>query len=278
LQKKCRGSKQFMKKLIYIFLISVLFTACSSYEKALKSTDLEFKNKTADALIAKKKYSKAISLFDTYLASLRGKPYAEEYFYKYAETLYKNKEYISAANYFESFASQFPKSDKAEMAYYLEGESYSRVSPPYGFDQVDTQRAIDKLQRFADKYQNSEYLPKVNETIKTLSQKLEYKAFEIAKQYNTTGEFTRNYNSAIIALDNFLYNYPGTIYKEDALFYKLDSQYKLATNSVPDKKQERLIQAQNFYNTLLKFSPETKYKKQANNMLEVIEKQLKQYN
>jgi outer membrane protein assembly factor BamD len=41
--------------------------------------------------------------------------------------------------------------------------------------------------------------------------------------YNTISDF----KSALVALDNFIV-YPGTPFKEDALFYKFDSAYQLA--------------------------------------------------
>jgi len=90
----------------------------------------------------------------------------------------------------------------AEEASFLGAESYSKVSPLYSLDQVDTDKALNKIQIFANKYPNSQYLPKANEIVKELSEKLELKAFEIAKQYNTIGEYTRDYNAAIKALDN----------------------------------------------------------------------------
>ena len=110
-----------------------------------------------------------------------------------------------------------------------------------------------------------------------MSEKLELKAFEIAKQYNTIGEFTRDYNAAIIALDNFVFNFPGSKYKEDALFYKYDAMFKLATNSIPSKKQERLNSAKSYYQNLVKFRADTKYIEKSNKMLETVEKELKQY-
>ena len=67
--------------------------------------------------------------------------------------------------------------------------------------------------------------------------KLELKAFEIAKQYYTTGEYFHNYNTAIKALDNFILDYPGTKFKEDALFYKFGSAYQIAILSVPAKNK-----------------------------------------
>jgi outer membrane protein assembly factor BamD len=49
--------------------------------------------------------------------------------------------------------------------------------------------------------------------------------------YNTISDF----KSALVALDNFIADYPGTPYKEDALYYKFDSAYQLGINSVPAK-------------------------------------------
>ena len=48
-------------------------------------------------------------------------------------------------------------------------------------------------------------------------------------------------------------------FKEDAMFYKFDSAYKLATNSVTWKETERVEKALNYYNSLLFVFPETKY-------------------
>ena len=266
-----------MNKFLFILLAILSLLSCSPYQKAMKSDDVEFKTKVFNAQIEKKKYSKAIRLFELYATSYRGKPQAESAFFNYAKALYATKQYITAAYQFESFASSYPKSPNAEEASFLGAECYSKVSPLYSLDQVDTDKALSKIQIFANKYPNSQYLPKANEIVKELSEKLELKAFEIAKQYNTIGEFTRDYNAAIIALDNFVFNFPGSKYKEDALFYKYDSMYRLALNSIPSKKQERLITAKTYQQNLIKFKADTKYLEKSNKMLETLDKELKQY-
>jgi outer membrane protein assembly factor BamD len=102
---------------------------------------------------------------------------------------------------------------------------------------------------------------------------VEKKVFENAKQYNTISD----YKSALIALDLFIDEFPGTKYKEDALYYRLDSAYYLAINSVANKMQERLLNAKTAYATLIKFNEQTKYKAQADDMLAKIDTQLQQY-
>lgn len=266
-----------MNKFIYILLVVLSISSCSPYQRAMKSDDVEFKTKVFTEQIEKKKYSKAIRLFEQFASALRAKPQGEAAFYSYAQALYNTKQYISAAYEFERFASSYPKSPLAEEAAFYGAECYSKVSPIYSLDQVDTDKALSKIQVFVNKYPNSTYLTKANEIVKVLSEKLELKAFEIAKQYNTIGEFTRDYNAAIIALDNFVFNFPGSKYKEDALYYKYDAMFKLATNSIPSKKQERLNSAKTYYQNLVKFKADTKYLEKSSKMLEIVEKELKQY-
>ena len=165
------------------------------------------------------------------------------------------------------------KSEKVEEAGYLEAKSYSMLSPSYSLDQIDTVKAIDKLQTFIDTYPESAYLSEANAALKKLTDKLEKKYYEIAKQYNTISD----HKAALVALDLFIDEYPGTQYKEAALFYRYDSAYKLAINSVPSKMEDRLRNAKIAYNNLVKFKENTTYKQKADDMLARIEKDLQQY-
>jgi outer membrane protein assembly factor BamD len=261
------------KKIISLVLLVVLFASCSEYQKALKSEDLAVKFEVATKLYDASKYADAIRLIDQMAASYRGKPQAEKLFYMFSMSYYNTNQYYLAGYQFESFVSGYPKSEKVEECAFLAAKCFSKLSPLYSLDQTDTLKAIEKLQGFIDNYPNSNYLPEANSTLKELNIKLEKKSFEIAKQYNTI----MDYKSAMVALDNFVLDYPGTPYKEDALFYKYDSIYQLAVNSVPDKMAERLNTAKTAYQNLIKFKPETKYKKVANEMLAKIEANLKNF-
>ena len=262
-----------MNKIIPVFLLLIL-ASCGSYQKALKTEDPAVKYKVGEEMYEMGEYSKAIRLFEQIAPAFRGKPQSEKLFYMFAQSYYKNKQYYLSGYQFESFVSMYPKSEKVEESAYLGAFSYSKLSPVYSLDQVDTYKAIDKLQNFINIYPNSTYLPEANQTIKKLREKLEKKAYEVAKQYNTI----RDYKAAQIAFNNFILDYPGTIYKEDAMYYSLDSAYKLAINSVPSKMKERLLLAKESHARFTKnFSNSEKYKKQADDMLAVIERDLEQY-
>lgn len=262
-----------MNKFLYILLFFTFFVSCSPYQRALKSEDLSFKYEVATQKYDKEKYTKAIRLFEQLAGPNRGKPQAEKLFYMFAQSYYKTKQYYLAAYQFESFSSTYPKSENREEALFLAAKCYSKLSPVYSLDQSDTDKAIDKLQNYINTYPNSKNFEEANQLISELRDKLEKKAFEIAKQYNTISD----YKSALRSMDNFISDYPGTKYKEDALYYKFDSSYKLALNSVPSKMEERLNIAKTAYSGLIRYNAETKYKKAADEKLAAIEKELQKF-
>lgn len=262
-----------MKKIIYLLLLVAVFSSCNEYQKALKTEDVAVKFDMATKLYDAGKYTKAIRIFEQIAPAYRGKPQAEKLFYMFAQSYYKTKQYYLAGFQFESFVSGYPKSEKLQEAAYLGARSYSMLSPVYSLDQTDTTKALDKLQTFIDTYPNSEYLSEANATVKVLSEKIEKKVFENAKGYNTISDF----KSAIVALDNFVADYPGTPFREDALFYKYDSAYQLAINSIPAKMEERLNAAKTAHSNLIKFYANSKYKKTADAMLARIDKDLQNF-
>lgn len=261
------------KKLVSLFLLVVLVTSCGEYQKALKTEDVAVKFEMATRLYDTGKYNDAIRLIEQIAPAYRGKPQAEKLFYMFSQSYYKTKQYYLAAYQFESFVSGYPKSEKAEEAAYLGAKCFSMLSPVYSLDQIDTFKAIDKFQVFIDSYPNSTYLPEANKSLRELNEKIEKKVYENAKGYHTI----LDYKSAMVALDNFIADYPGTPFKEDALFYKYDSAYQLAINSVPSKMEERLNISKTAYYSLIKYKPETKHKKIADEMMIRIETDLKNF-
>jgi outer membrane protein assembly factor BamD len=258
-----------MKKILTL-LVVLLLISCSDYQKALKSEDVATKFSMAEKLYNTKKYTKAIALFEQIAPAYRGKPQAENLFFMYSQSLYKTKQFYSAGYQFESYASSYPKSERVEEASFLGVKSFSKLSPAYSLDQGDTSKAIDKIQVFIDRYPNSTFLPEANEIAKMLRNKIEKKEYEIAKQLYTIS----NYKAAMITFDNFISDFPGTPYREDALFYKFDSAYLLAVNSIPSKLEERLLNAKAAYSNLIKFKADTKFLKQADSNLKTIETEL----
>nr|WP_321245080.1 outer membrane protein assembly factor BamD [uncultured Psychroserpens sp.] len=268
-----------MKKLFYLLAISLVFGSCSEYQKALKSEDTATKFKFGTELFDSGKWSKANKIFAQIVPNYRGKPQAEKLMYMYSRTFYEMGDYITAGYQLNRFEKGYPTSEKVQEASFLAAKSYYQVSPVYSKEQHETIEALEKLQLFVNKYPDSEFLPQANELIKELDYKLERKAFEIAKQYNSIAYFeSSDYLAAIKAFDNFLADYPGTSFREQAMFYRLDSAYKLGINSIKAKQEARLNTAINYYKSFKKFYPNSELIGDADKMNDEMTAAAQQYN
>ena len=256
-----------MKKIIYILFAALFLNSCNDFQKVMKSEDIALKFKTGEELYNEGKYKKANRLFEQIVPKYRGKPQAEKLMYMHAMCFYKLEVYYLSAYRFEQFVSSYPQSEKAEEAAFLSAKSYYEESPIFSKDQEETIKAIEKIQLFVNQYPNSEYLAEANELVKELDYKLEKKAFEIAKQYNRIFD----YKASIKSFNNFLLNFPGSSLRENALYWKFNSEYNLAVLSIESLKQERISIALADYKSLIKDYPETKYLDEANALKEELE-------
>lgn len=267
-----------MKKLFYIAVVIIAFSSCSEYQKALKSEDSSEKFKLGTELFDAGKYNKANRLLAQIVPKYRGKPQAEKLMYMYSKTFYEMKDYYTSNYQMERFVSAYPESERVSEIAFLGAKSYYQLSPVYSKEQKETTEGIQKLQDFINSYPDSEYLPEANKLVRELDYKLEKKAFEIAKGYNATGPHSRDYQAAITAFDNFIIDFPGTSLKEDAMYYRLDSAYKLAVNSVEWKKEQRLKDAIDYCNAFKKAFAESKYIDERDKMDEELNMLLQGYN
>ncbi len=265
-----------MKKFLLMLTVSAVLLSCNEYQKVLKSEDTSLKYDLAEKLYNEGDFKRANRLFEQISPKYVGKPQGERVMFFLAESFYKIGDYNFAGYQFERFLKSYPKSDKAMEASFLGAKSYFKLSPAYSLDQTDTDKALVKLQTFINSYPESEYMAEANAMAQELTTKNEKKAYEIAKQYTRLGKsYMLEFNiSAIEALDNFISENPGTIYREDALYLKVEATTNLALNSTVSKKKERLEEAKAAYENLMKYYPETKYSRDANNMAEKVNKEL----
>lgn len=266
-----------MKKFFYILISVIIVSSCSEYQKVLKAEEIAPKFKMGQDLYNNGKYAKANRLFAQIVPNYRGKPQAEKLMYLYSNTFFKMKDYYTSGYQFERFVSSYPKSEKLEEASFLSAKSYYMLSPVYSKDQTETKDAIEKLQTFINLYPNSEYSAEANKLVKELDFKLEKKAFEIAKQYNKIAFTSTELEAAIKSFDNFIFDFPGSSLREDALFYRFDSAYKLAINSVEYKKLSRLKTAKAYYEAFKKKYTNSTHLEAINNMASEIDETLKNY-
>ncbi len=262
-----------MRNLLLLAVATVLLNSCSEYQKALKSEEVKVKYDMAQKLYNEGDYKRANRLFEQVLPKFVGKPQGERVVFFLADSYYKLEDYLLSGYQFERFSKSYPKSEKALEAAFLGAKSYYMISPKYSIDQTETHKAIQKLQSFINTYPDSEYTDEVNNMVKELTTKLEKKHFEIAKQFHSLTD----YKAAISAFNNFISDYPGTPFREDAMFYRLDAAYTLAVNSIFTKMEERLSDAKTYYDTFKRYYPESKYDKDVAKIAASIDEELKQF-
>ncbi len=259
-----------MKKLIILVLIAVMFTSCSEYLKVYNGKDPQAKYKLAWKLFEKGKYRKAEELFTQVDKFYKFKPNYQRLLYAHAMSLYNLKDYLSAGELFRKFTRLFPESTKAEEADFYILKSYYALSPKYSVDQSYTVRGIEEVDQFLKKYPFSKYKEDVNKMSKVLNEKLERKSFEIGKMYYDLDA----YKSAMVAFNNFLVDFPGSVYKEDVLYNRYRAASNLALKSVESKKQKRLKTAIDYYNNFINKYPKSKYKKDMDRLYKKLQFQL----
>jgi outer membrane protein assembly factor BamD len=243
-----------MYRFSFLLLIILFMSSCNDYQKLLNSPENEVDKYTAaQEYYDNGEFRRANALFEQIIPSYRGKPQGERLVYFFANSFYETKIYYSAAIQFENFIKSYPNSQRIQEAYFMEAKSYFMLSPLYTLDQDDTYTGIDKLQVFINRFPNSEYVTEALELMEELQNKLEKKEFEVSKQYYTI----RDFNSAIKSLDNFIADNPGTIFREEALYYRWLSQYEIAVNSIEARINERVTELERSLNNFLRYYPDT---------------------
>ncbi len=260
-----------MKRILFVIIPLLMLNSCSKFQQYMKSTDMEAKYEAAVKYYEKKDYYHALQLFEELISVYRGTSKAEKSYYYYTYCTYYVDDFTMAAYHFNNFVQSYPGSSYAEEMQFMYAYCYYLDSPISSLDQTSTNDAIEKFQLFINKFPESTKVADANKYIDELRLKLEEKAFNNAKLYFRT----ENYKAAVVSFSNLLKDYPYTIYKEESLFLSLKSSYLYAMNSVESKKTDRLKQAAEEYYKLVDNFPQSRYLRDAERILEDIQKELK---
>jgi outer membrane protein assembly factor BamD len=242
----------------------LILGSCSPYQKLLKSDDVELKFEKAIEYYEDGSYGRAIGLLTDIIPVFRGSARAELLNYYYAMAHYRQRDYILASHYFRTFASSFPQSEHVEEFLFLSAYCKYLESPRPSLDQTSTREAISELQAFINRYPESERVAEANELIDELRLKLETKSFEAGVLYYNLSDYT----AAVTAFNSFIRDFPDTRYREEALFYIIQSHYAYADQSIPARQIERFGKVIESYHRLERTFPESQYMVQARRMMD----------
>lgn len=239
--------------LIPAFLL--LFSACNTQEKIMKSSDTNYKLTKANEFYAEGKWYKANEIYQGLLPVFRGTKNFEELSYRYCYTFYNMHDYLSASYQFKNFVEAFPNSSRADECEFMYATAMFQQSPRYTLDQTVTEKALAALQSYIDGHPNSPNLMKANNYIDICREKIEKKAAQTAKLYYDMQE----YKAATVAYQDLIQEFPSS-QKSDFYFYmKQKSYFEYANASVVTKQSERYQASIDAFNDLKQYYPQTNY-------------------
>ena len=232
-----------MKKYLIITLAFFALSVCNRQQDlALKSADKDYILKVATEKFEKKKWKEALALYERLSNLVAGTDDAPNVVYNSAYANYYDKNYKLAGHQFKNFSVTFPHDKRAEEAAYMSALCYYEGSMDYNLDQTSTELAINEMQNFLNNYPDSERSKNIDQLIDELTYKLEFKAYENAKQYYKMAD----YKASSTAFENVLDDFPSTKLRSKIYDYMLKSKYELAVNSIYALKKDRIENALSF--------------------------------
>lgn len=263
-----------MKKYLIVILAFFALSACNRQQDlAMKSADKDYILKVANEKFENKKWGDALALYERLSNLVAGTDDAPNVVYNSAYANYYDKSYKLAGHQFKNFAVTFPQDKRAEDASYMSALCFYEGSMDYNLDQSSTELAINELQNFLNNYPDSEKSKNINDLIDELTYKLEFKAYENAKQYYQIAD----YKAANVSFENVLDDFPSTKLRPKIYDFIIKSRYELAVNSVYDLKKDRLESALAFSKQVEREMPNTENAKTATDLKNKLTKEKEEF-
>jgi len=242
--------------IVVFFTVILTAVSCSNFRKIEKSQDWRVKYDAALKYYnSKKEYYKASVLFEQIIPIVRGLPEGEKVQFYLAYCQYYDKLYLLASEQYKTFYETYGRSTLAEEARYMYAYSLYKSSPNTNLDQTSSVDAMAAMQSFLNRYPSSTFKDQAVAVILETQEKLEKKGFDNAYQYYKM----RSYKAAIVALKNFIDNFPDSKYLERTYYLVIVSEFRLAEQSIYSKQLDRYKDVVEHYKTFVDKYPNSEY-------------------
>ena len=267
---------------IWLFGCAVLAGCAQEFNRVYKSPDYAYKYEYAKECYIRGKYANAITLLQEVLTVMKGTENAQECMYMLAMSEYRYKDYETASTYFKKYISSYPRGEYAEMASFYVGESLYMSTPEPRLDQTPTIAAIGAFQEYLDLYPDGQMRETAQQRLFELQGKLVKKEYLSAQLYYNLGTYFgnctnggNNYEACIVTAQNAIKDYPYSDYREDFAILIMKSKFKLAEQSLEEKKLERYREAEDECYGFVNQYPESEERATAEKYIEACKKYLK---
>ncbi len=166
-----------------------------------------------------------------------------------------NKEYIIAANEYSRFGDLYRTDPRIGDAEFERAMTQFEQSPQFELDQGPTERSIEQFNLFLQRYPAHDSVQAAARRVGELREKLAYKQFFNAQQYERRGLFEAAGLSYEVVFDKF----PETPLADDALLGAIRSYISFSGQSIAQRQAERLQKAVDHYQRLIQIFPESEH-------------------
>ena len=224
-------------KTTLVLLLTAAAAACAARTPNLAQLPPDQLFERAHSLLQERKWTESIAAFEQFTLQYSTHPRVQEARFRMAEAYFGKKEFITAGNEFARLASDYPAGPWADDARFRVCESYYRLSPKTQLDQQYTKSAFDHCQSLVAYFPQSEFVPRAQEMMVELRQKLAEKEFQSGEFY-----FKRNaFDSAIIYYEATLRDYADTPQAARALARLIATYKVLGYKEEEEASRQRLL-------------------------------------
>jgi outer membrane protein assembly factor BamD len=222
-----------LRNIFASLLVSLCLSSCALHSASTGLTDYQAAMLRYEA----KAYYEALRLFEAALPFLRGKKEEASVHFCWAYCKFHQGKYIQGADRFKYFSETFLGDSRIEEAVYMRGYALCLESPDVRLDQTVTQEATHALLEYLDRYPEGKYAEQAGSQLEVLNKNLALKYLNSAKLYHQL----THYRAAVITLNNFKRDCPGSVYDEEAAYVKADAQYRLFKKKEDNQKEQLRI-------------------------------------
>jgi outer membrane protein assembly factor BamD len=241
--------------------------------KILKSNDAAYKLKMADGFYARKKYNKAMQLYEDIIPYYKTQPEFQDLYYRYAYSAYNQRDYMNAENLFKTFLESFPNSTRAEEIEFMRAYCFYKQAPKPELDPTNTYKAIGAFQTFINSRPESVRNAEANRLIDELRKRLEIKDFKNAKLYYDRSEF----RAAGVTFNSLLENFPESNRADEFKLWVIRSYSKYAEMSIAEKKEERYRQVISECDDFIDRFPESPLREDVNRFINLSNTEIQKF-
>ena len=166
-----------------------------------------------------------------------------------------NEEFLLAGDEYLRFTDMYRTDPRVADAAFERAMSHFEQSPNFELDQSPTDRSIEQFSLYLQRYPGHDSVETAVSRVNQLREKLAYKQYFNAQQYERRGLFEAAGLSYEVVFDQ----YPETPLADDALLGAIRSYISFSDQSIAERQPERLQKAIDHYERLVQIFPDSEH-------------------